>query len=116
MLNNKTNRHGPAPPSGSVLPLWTWCVIVAAALVVALQLYSPALNGPFLFDDIGLPFYSRSFSQQPLRAWVSGVRPILMLSYWINFQLSEWAPYGYHLGNVLLHAANSFLVFVLFSS
>jgi len=37
-----------------------------------------------------------------------------MLSYWINFQLSEWEPFTYHALTVALHCFNSVLVFMLF--
>ena len=85
------------------VPAWAFAVAAGIALILAFALYGPALDGPFLFDDLGLPFYSPSFAQQPLFGWISGVRPLLMFSYWLNFQLSERDPWSYHAGNVLLH-------------
>ena len=85
------------------------------AFVVACILYGPATGGPFVFDDIGLPFYQTTFRNESLAAWLSGVRPLLMLSYWANFQISARDPWSYHAANILLHACNSYLVFVLFS-
>jgi protein O-mannosyl-transferase len=95
------------------VPAWAFAVAAGIALVVAFTLYGPALDGPFLFDDIGLPFYSPAFAQQSLPGWVSGVRPLLMFSYWLNFQLSERDPWSYHAGNILLHTGVSILVFIL---
>jgi tetratricopeptide (TPR) repeat protein len=95
------------------VPAWAFAVAAGIALVLAFTLYGPALDGPFLFDDLGLPFYSPSFAQQPLLGWITGVRPLLMLSYWVNFQVSERDPWSYHAGNVLLHASISILVFIL---
>jgi protein O-mannosyl-transferase len=95
------------------VPAWAFAVAAGIALIVAFALYGPALDGPFLFDDLGLPFYAPSFARQPLLGWISGVRPLLMFSYWLNYQASERDPWSYHAGNVLLHGASSILVFIL---
>ena len=94
------------------VPAWAFAVAAGIALILAFALYGPALDGPFLFDDLGLPFYAPSFARQPLFGWISGVRPLLMFSYWLNYQLSERDPWSYHAGNVLLHSASSVLVFI----
>jgi protein O-mannosyl-transferase len=93
----------------------TLTALTVPALIIAFVLYSPALPGPFLFDDLGLPFYVRSFDHDSIGAWLAGVRPILMLSYWANFQMSGRDPWTYHAFNVILHSVNSILIFVLFS-
>jgi protein O-mannosyl-transferase len=77
------------------------------------MLYRPALHGPFLFDDLSLPF-SLTLGEAPLSVWLSGVRPVLMLSYWLNHQLSP-SPFGYHVVNVMIHACNTALIFVILS-
>ena len=84
-----------------------------AAFAVGLDLYSPALGAPFVFDDFVLP-YQRG-SPQDLLAWVSGVRPFLMLTYWLNARMSGNSPLGYHLLNLIIHAANTGLVFLALS-
>jgi hypothetical protein len=88
-------------------------VVTFAAFVIALNLYSPALNAPFVFDDFFLP-YQREFPQD-LLAWVSGVRPFLMLTYWLNARLSGDSPLGYHFLNLIIHAVNTGLVFLVLS-
>src|SRR5207244_12549912 len=82
--------------------------------VVASILYAPAMHAPFFFDDAALPF--RNGRQvEPLAAWVSGVRPFLMFTYWLNYILSGSDPYSYHALNLVIHAVNTGLVFqVLF--
>lgn len=52
--------------------------------------YSPALSGQFIFDDSELPF-CKATRHAPLPDWISstGVRPLLMLSYWLNYH--SWA-------------------------
>ena len=81
-----------------------------AALTIAL--YGPALHSPFLFDDNHLPFRITE-RVEPLHVWLSGVRPVLMFTYWANFQLSGDSPFGYHMVNVLIHAANTGLTFLV---
>lgn len=85
------------------------------ALFLAFLLYAPSLRGPFVFDDIGLPFYQPTFHHDSIGAWLTGVRPLLMLSYWSSFQISGRDPWSYHAASILLHTCNSYLVFVLFS-
>lgn len=88
-----------------------WIVVGVAALV-AFWAYWPAMHGPFLFDDQVLPFARLQFGQ-PLRDWMAGVRPVLMLTYWMNAQVSGTDPFSYHLVNVLMHCVTSGLVFLI---
>jgi hypothetical protein len=76
--------------------------------------YAPALNGPFVFDDFALPFRFAGFSSDSFAAWVSSVRPVLMASYWVNFQMSgQDSTLSYHLLNLLIHCVNSVLAGVV---
>lgn len=52
---------------------------------------------------------------QPLPAWITGVRPVLMASYWLNFHLSGDDPTSYHVLNTLIHGINGVLVFLVLS-
>ncbi len=83
------------------------------AAIAGFVAYGPALSGPFLFDDLSLAFAAPDAASWPFRAWVSGMRPVLMFSYWLNFQFAGARPYSYHVVNVLLHVANSLLVYLL---
>ena len=105
----------PRRPSTSefLTPAKLWACVSVAALIAGLWLYSPALNGPFLFDDFGLPFQLTS-RVEPLASWVSGVRPVLMFSYWLNNRLWGDGAFSYHVVNVLIHTANVGLVFLIF--
>lgn len=115
------------PPGGSAVAVavadpgkpshrWPWWVYAAgllAALFLAFELYGPALHGEFLFDDHYLPFLVTGVAEQPLgRIWL-GVRPATMFSYWLNYQSSALNPYPYHAVNVLLHAWNALLAWLL---
>src|SRR5260370_5738214 len=92
---------------------WPYALGCVLALVVAFQVYGPSLYGPFLFDDQYLPFSVPNFPVDSLRAWMAGVRPLLMFSYWVNYQLSEFQTTSYHAFNVLFHTLNSVLVFLI---
>src|SRR4051794_34951963 len=115
----KSTRADAAPvhETGRPPAISTWISLALgiAALALAFYLYGPSLHGPFLFDDFGLPFSDPQSGNRPLSSWLSGVRPILMLSYWANFQSAQSNTFTYHAVNVMLHAINALLVFALFS-
>jgi tetratricopeptide (TPR) repeat protein len=76
-------------------------------------MYGPALTGPFVFDDQHLPFFSKHYGETSMLSEMRGVRPFLMLSFWLNYKLSGTEPYTYHLLNLLFHAINTLLVFAI---
>jgi hypothetical protein len=86
--------------------------LVLAATVVGSALYSPALHGGFVFDDDTLPFRT-GIHDASLGAWITGVRPFLMFSYWLNYVISGKDTYGYHVLNLVIHAINTGLVFIV---
>lgn len=82
-----------------------------AAFIVEMNLYAPVLSAPFVFDDFSLPF--QEATRQNLLSFISGVRPLLMLTYWINAKISGAWPPSYHFVNLLIHAVNTGLVFLV---
>ncbi len=88
---------------------WPWAAALGA-LLLAFEIYGPALHGPFLLDDRNLPFFTPGFERLPLLAWLGNTRPVLMLSFWLNFQASGTEPYLYHVTNVVLHFLTAILV------
>jgi protein O-mannosyl-transferase len=92
---------------------WPYFLGGFLALAAGFWVYGPALNGPFIFDDRYLPFGNGTFPVDHFLAWLNGVRPVLMLSYWVNYRLSQFQPYSYHAFNVIFHAANSVLIFLI---
>jgi tetratricopeptide (TPR) repeat protein len=88
---------------------WPWAAALAGLLVV-LEVYGPALSGAFVLDDRYLPFMDPNASQFTLRTWITGLRPLLSFSYWLNFQSSLTEPTAYHLTNVFLHFLGSVVV------
>ena len=110
---NPDKTRPSTPPASAVAPTpwtpawWHWIVAVVVTLLVAFEVYGPALNGEFLFDDSYLPFLNVPVDA-PWRVWV-GVRPLLMFSYWLNLKTSGLNPYPYHAVNVVFHAFNAIL-------
>jgi tetratricopeptide (TPR) repeat protein len=97
-----------APPK-SARVWWPWATGLAG-LFVAIGVYGPALSGAFVLDDRYLPFMDPDAAQMTLRTWITGLRPLLYFSYWLNFQAGEMDPYGYHLTNVILHFFGSIVI------
>ncbi len=109
-------RPGKAPAGASeTFPIRRWPVFTsfALALFILFEMYGPAINGPFLFDDKYLPFTHPGYKPLPLTAWLAGVRPTLMFTFWLNYQLSGENPYSYHVVNIVLHFLNGVLVFLI---
>lgn len=101
------------PPPGTVPHLWYYVIGLVAALFVAFEVYGPAIHGPFLFDDRYLPFLVPGFAEAPLTAWIAGVRPLLMFTFWLNFQIGQTDPYWYHVLNILFHLGNAALLWLI---
>src|SRR5579885_2404752 len=87
------SKPSPVPVRRSLL----WVGLIVGAIAIAGVVYYPALDGPFIFDDFHLPFSNPDANSQPLGFWFGGVRPVLMASYWINYQVSGTRPLSYHL-------------------
>lgn len=89
---------------------WLWFAILPA---ITALVYRSALRGAFVFDDYHLPFNDPNASTAGASFWIGGVRPALMATYWLNFAISGTHPMAYHIGNLLLHAVTTWLVFLL---
>ncbi len=94
------------------------CAILIAGAVLAANFN--VLLGDFVWDDhlltVGnssiknLDEWTSLFSQAFLRAYY---RPVVMLSFAIEYAVYGLRPWGFHLTNLLLHLANALLVFLL---
>ncbi len=97
-------------------------LFIIACLVFLL--YRPALNGPFIFDDIPnittnadlrfseLTLPNLHSATQAIKAGPLG-RPIAYLSFAMNYYFFGKAPYSFKLTNVLIHILNGFSVYWL---
>ena len=82
-----------------------------AVFICAFIVYSPSLEGQFVFDDLSLPFTNPNARAWPLRVWW-GIRPLLMTTFWANLHFSSGqGTFAYHAVNVLFHATASILLF-----
>lgn len=89
-------------------------LLLLAAPLLALAVYLGAFDGAFQWDDFNVivdyaPVHTLSGWLADLKG---GVRPLLKLSYALNW-IADPAPWGFHLFNNLVHAANALLVFLL---
>ena len=86
---------------------------VAVIVVAVLLAYFNALGAAFQFDDFNVIVDNPAVHS--VGGWVAsmpGIRPLLKLSYALNWSLQP-APFGFHLFNVAVHALNAVLVYHL---
>ncbi|MBV9771589.1 MAG: hypothetical protein JOZ32_18605, partial [Bryobacterales bacterium] len=118
MKNSKGKR--PKSAAAAILAVeprtdpWIW--IYSASLVIALfaafEVYWPAIHGPFLLDDTHLTYMFPNASDLPFSVWIRQIRPLLMFTFWLNYQQSgAQDTFSYHAVNVLLHFFNTIFTF-----
>ncbi len=108
----------PALPSER---LWLSTIGVAALIVLAtVVVYAPALHGELIWDDIQ---YVRDNPE--LRSlgglwniWFAPMAtpqydPLAFSSFWVEYHLWGLDTLGYHIDNVILHAANALLLWAV---
>jgi protein O-mannosyl-transferase len=112
----KSKRPRPAEPEASSraasqrsFTWWPWAAALAS-LFLAFQIYGPALNGPFVLDDLYLPYADPQIHGHSFLQWVTDSRPMLMVSFWLNHISTGDDPYAYHVTNVFLHFLTSVMV------
>ena len=90
--------------------------------VLAFVAFLPALDGGFLdWDDDRNFLWNTGYRGLGLRelqwmftaTWMGHYIPVTWLSLGLNYALGGMEPWGYHLGNLLLHSANTTLFFVV---
>jgi Flp pilus assembly protein TadD len=94
---------------------WRHPSLVSA--LVAFVVYAPSLLGGFVYDDqtvIVTNPYIRHLSAWRTVLLYEPSRPLLNLTWAVNYAISGLTAWPYHLVNVLLHAGNAALVASLF--
>jgi hypothetical protein len=100
----------------------TWRSLVGGAallILVTIVVYLPCLRGGFIWDDFTLITENRLIkaSDGLQRFWhtaeASEYYPLTGSLRWLEWRLWGMAPMGYHVVNVLLHAINSVLVWMV---
>lgn len=101
--------------------------LISFLVLLPWLIYLPAITGPYLYDD----FYSvkdntalrslsntRAFFTDPHTFSIDVTRPmyrpVLLLSYALNYSLTGESEVGLHMGNLLIHSINVLLVFIFF--
>ncbi|MBE2212772.1 MAG: tetratricopeptide repeat protein [Opitutaceae bacterium] len=119
---SKRPQHRPParPPAARRVPVGGWIALVVLAIVAA---YANSLHGPFVFDDQGSivdnpTIRSLSPSDGVLTppdadGQTVGGRPVLNVSFAINYAVGGLAVEGYHATNLAIHVAAALLVFAL---
>ena len=116
-LSGPPGGPGKARPTGERGTQWRAVVIVVAGLLI----YSNSLSSPFLFDDqnsiIGntqiRQLWPLSIPLSPPRDTPVAGRPLVNLSFAINYAAGGLDPWGYHLGNVIIHVMAALVLFGL---
>ncbi len=124
MVGAEGSIPAPLPATGgaAVRRFWPIALILAAVVLT----YSNTLKNGFVLDDHVL-IEQNPFVQDPANlrrlldprfytqahAVLAGNRPVLLASLLIDRALWGENPGGYHLTNILLHAANSLWVYIL---
>lgn len=110
------SEGGATPPS--------FFVFAVLAILAAVMPLLPGVQGGFVFDDFG-NFVGQPAFSAPLdsleRWWVGTLssastplgRPLAMFTLLVNFHLAGLDPLPFKLTNVLLHAANGVLLYLL---
>jgi protein O-mannosyl-transferase len=100
-----------------------WCYVFLL-FIVAVLVYLPGLPGGFIYDDYYNFLQNSTINDSELSlssAWsatLSGSsgplgRPLAMLSFYLNYQLSGFSPLSYKLVNIAIHGLNTVLVFFI---
>jgi tetratricopeptide (TPR) repeat protein len=87
---------------------------LAILSLLALGLYWPSLNGPFVFDDPNAVSQSNLVRHlNPISFVTLSTRPLTDYTYAINYAIGGLDTFSFHLTNVLLHAVNGVLVYAI---
>ena len=90
--------------------------VLSLYLVVGVAVYARILPAFFVADDFAyLRDIAVAKSPSITFSALAGryFRPMVVLAYYVNYQISALDPFSYHLTVVLLNVVNSFLVFLL---
>ncbi len=101
-------------------------MLVGSSLALTVLCYVSSFSNAFLYDDVplietnaylrtthGLWMFFTHTTMTSSPVWPHHYRPILMLTFWLNYQLSGVTPLGYRITNLAVHLVNGWLAFYL---
>ena len=83
------------------------CAVIVAAGLIA---YSDSFRGPYIFDNSGFTGLV-SLKKHLIRAILSGPRPVVDLTFALNYALGGMDVFGYHLLNLAIHLLAALTLF-----
>lgn len=100
--------------------LWQFWPLLHAGFVYEDRLWVPyyTVNWPVYYPTSALtqPWQNYFLNRAVIETWLQPILPgrfWTVVSLWLNYRLGGVDPIGYHLGNLLIHAANIGLIFAL---
>jgi Flp pilus assembly protein TadD len=117
MSSRRTIHRRPPPGNPAVLPparLWTAAIVIAGCLA-----YANSFTNPFVLDDeqaiVGnaqiRSLWPVSVPLSPPQETPVARRPLVNLSFAINFAVGGLDPVGYHIGNLLVLLLTALVLF-----
>lgn len=100
-------------------------VLIILLIIICFFSYLSALNGDFLSDDLVHVYFMQKMDNNIeillknfYSNWLdvsttSFYRPLISITLYIDHLLWNWNPFGYHLTNILFHAMNGVLIFLI---
>jgi len=88
-------------------------IAIVSLVILVFLCYANSLGNEFVFDDIYLVAQNKQIRSLNLPLLLGTYRPLRDITYALDFALWGEGPFGFHLTNMMLHAANTVLVFVL---
>jgi hypothetical protein len=87
-------------------------IVISGAFALVFLLYFPVLGNAFLTDDYAA-LYRILVEKRIL--YRDMLRPLIDISFYLNYLISGLHPLGYYIFNFLVHAANCYLVYLVAS-
>ncbi len=118
-VSRKAAKRKPAPAKRldqsfiSFLSADPQLIAIVSLVAIVFLCYVNSLGNEFVFDDFLLVLANKRIRSMNLGLFLNSYRPIRDISYAIDFALWGERPFGYHLTNLVIHAANVLLVFAL---
>lgn len=119
MSDGKTKQF----PAAERLTIKSHIFVFFLLVILTFSVYANSLEGDFFWDDIGLikdNYLIKNFNYlpqlfvQPLsKTFHYCYRPLLNLSFMIDYSLWQINSLGYHITAISIHILNSFLVYLL---